>query len=150
MLWYIHGDITQVWPSSMEFQNKWGTSGDIFALYAQCKALGSPKNMTQYADAASGGVSVSVVGGLTQHLRSANFEMPGVGPNASTGEGSDWNTCLLQVNNGVSTYSVNGHVVNGTLSVMDSSGKAVTSGPMAWQGEQAEVYYRNLRIQVLP
>jgi len=150
VLWYIHGDITQVWPSSIEFQNKWGTAGDIFALYAQCKSLGSPKNMTQYADAASGGVSVTVVGGLTQHLRSANFEMPGVGPNAATGEGSDWNTCLLQVDNGVSTYSVNGHVVNGTLSVMDSSGKAVTSGPMAWQGEQAEVYYRNLRIQVLP
>lgn len=150
VLWYIHGDITQVWPSSIEFQNKWGTAGDIFALYAQCKTLGSPKNMMQYADAASGGVSVTVVGGLTQHLRSANFEMPGVGPNASTGEGSDWNTCLLQVNNGVSTYSVNGHVVNGTLAVMDSSGKPVTSGPMAWQGEQAEVYYRNLRIQVLP
>ncbi len=147
VMWHIHGDKTQVWPSSIEFQNKWGTTGDIFAIYAQCKSPGAAGNTTTFAE---GGALVSVVGGLTQHSRSANFENPGVGPNASTGEGSDWNTCLLQVDGGTATYSVNGHIVNRVSNVMNSAGTAVTTGYIAWQGEQAEVYYRNLRIQVLP
>jgi hypothetical protein len=150
VLWQIHGDKTQVWPSAIEFQNKWGSTGDIFALYAQCKTLGLPSNMTQFAAASAGGVPVTVIGGLAQHMRSGDFETPGVGPNAATGEGSDWNSCLLQADNGAATYTVNGHIVNQTTAVMDSSGKPVTSGYIAWQGEQAEVYYRNLRIQVLP
>jgi Domain of Unknown Function (DUF1080) len=150
LVWYIHGDKTQVWPSSIEFQNKWGSTGDIFALYAQCKSLGVPGNLTQFAEAANGGIPMTVIGGLTQHMRSGDFETPGVGPNAATGVGSDWNTCLLQVNAGTATYTVNGHIVNRTLGVMNSAGTAVTSGFMAWQAEQAEVYYRNLRIQVLP
>src|SRR5450432_2453970 len=91
VLWQIHGDKTQVWPSSIEFQNKWGTTGDIFALYAQCQSLGAPGNTTQFADTSAGGVPVTVTGGLTQHMRSADFETPGVGANAASGEGSDWN-----------------------------------------------------------
>ena len=35
------------------------------------------------------------------------------------------------------------------VKVMDKNGNPITSGPIAWQAEQAEVYYRNLRIQVL-
>jgi hypothetical protein len=149
LLWQIHGDRTQVWPSSIEFQNKWGSTGDIYALYAQCQSLGAPNDKTTFADTSAGGVPVTVTGGLTQHARSADFEMPGVGPNAASGEGSDWNSCLLQVNAGVATYTVNGHVVNKTLSVSNSAGMPVTEGYIAWQAEQAEVYYRNLRIQVL-
>jgi hypothetical protein len=149
VLWQIHGDRTQVWPSAIEFQNKWGSTGDIFALYAQCQSLGAPGNPTTFADTTAGGVPVTVTGGLTQHARSADFETPGVGPNAATGEGSDWNSCTLQANAGVAVYTVNGHVVNKTLSVSDSTGKPVTTGYIAWQAEQAEVYYRNLRIQVI-
>ena len=151
VLWHIHGDKTQVWPSSIEFQNKWGSTGDIFALYAQCKSLGAAGDPTQFADAAAGGTAMTVDGstGLVQHMRAGNFELPGVGTGASSGQGSDWNTCLLQVDGGAATYVVNGHVVNRVLSVMDKTGKPVTEGPIAWQAEQAEVYYRNLRIQVL-
>ncbi len=152
MLWHIHGDLTQVWPSSIEFQNKWGTTGDIFALYAQCKSLGAPGMPTQFAEVAAGGTVVTVNGstGLVQHLRSADWETPGVGVGADTGVGSDWNTCLLQVDGGTAVYTVNGHVVNRISEVMDKTGKDVTSGPIAWQAEQAEVFYRNLRLQVLP
>lgn len=152
VLWHIHGDKTQVWPSSIEFQNKWGTTGDIFALYAQCVSLGAPGAPTQFAEAAAGGVNVTVNGsnGLIQHLRSANFETPGVGTGAATGVGSDWNTCLLHVDGGTAIYTVNGHVVNRISAVLDKTGKPVTSGPIAWQAEQAEVFYRNLRLQVLP
>jgi hypothetical protein len=72
------------------------------------------------------------------------------GAQASTGVGTDWNSCLLQVDGGAAVYTVNGHVVNRVLSVMDKNGSPVTSGPIGWQAEQAEVYYRNLQIQVLP
>jgi 3-keto-disaccharide hydrolase len=152
VLWHIHGDKTRVWPSSIEFQNKWGTTGDIFALYAQCKSLGLPNDLAQFAEAAAGGVEMTVNGsnGLVQHMRSADWETPGVGPGAATGEGSDWNSCLLQVDGGTAVYTVNGHVVNRVLEVMDKNGNPITSGFIAWQAEQAEVYYRNLRIQVLP
>jgi Domain of Unknown Function (DUF1080) len=152
LLWHIHGTITQVWPPSIEFQNKWGTTGDIYALYSQCRSLGAPSNPMQFAEAAAGGTAVLVNGatGLVEHIRSMDWEMPGVGANAATGVGSDWNTCLLQVDGGTAVYNVNGHVVNRISEVMDSTGKDVTSGPVAWQAEQAEVYYRNLRIQVLP
>ncbi len=152
VFWQIHGDKTQVWPSAIEFQNKWGSTGDVFAIYADCMSPVVPgkTNPYQFEEIASGGVSTTIVGGLTQVSRSANFETLGVGPNASTGEGSDWNSCLLQVNAGTAVYTVNGHIVNRVLGVTDSGKTPVTSGFIAWQAEQAEVYYRNLRIQVLP
>jgi hypothetical protein len=64
--------------------------------------------------------------------------------------GSDWNSCLLHVEGGTAVYTVNGHVVNRVTSVSDKNGNPVTSGFIAWQAEQAEVFYRNMRIQVLP
>jgi hypothetical protein len=138
VLWHLHGDVTQLWPPSMEFQNKDGTTGDIFALYARCTSPGSAGDKTVFAE---GGASVLVDGsnGFVQHGRSANYEVVG-----------DWTPCLMEVNGGTATYTVNGHIVNRVLSVMDAKGQPVSSGPIAWQAEQAEVYYRNLRIEVLP
>ena len=88
--------------------------------------------------------------GFVQHHRSADWELTAdlEGGISTTGAGTDWNSCLLQVNAGAATYTVNGHVVNQVLAVMDTNGNPVTSGPVAWQAESAEVYYRNLRIQV--
>jgi hypothetical protein len=40
--------------------------------------------------------------------------------------------------------------VNKVLATMDTTGRAITSGPIALQAEHAEVFYRNIRIQVLP
>jgi hypothetical protein len=138
VLWHLHGDVTQLWPPSMEFQNKDGTTGDIFALYARCTAPGSADDKTVFAE---GGSSVLVDGsnGFVQHRRSANYEVAG-----------DWTPCLMEVDGGTAVYSVNGHVVNRVLSVMDAKGQPVSSGPIAWQAEQAEVFYRNLRIEVRP
>jgi hypothetical protein len=136
VLWHLHGDITQLWPASMEFQNKDGTTGDIFALYARCTAPGSASDKTVFAE---GGAAVLVDGsnGFVQHRRSANYEVPG-----------DWTPCVMDVDGGTAVYSVNGHIVNRVLSVMDAKGQPVSSGPIAWQAEQAEVFYRNLRIEV--
>jgi hypothetical protein len=138
LLFHIHGDKTQVWPSSIEFQNKEGSTGDIFALYARCTSL-ARNGGTSFVDMAEGGTAKLVDGsnGYVQHSRSQNFERP------------DWNSNELQVDGGAAVYLVNGHVVNKVLSVTDKSGKAVTSGPIALQAEHAETYYRNIRIQVL-
>ena len=57
---------------------------------------------------------------------------------------------MLEVSGTGAVYTVNGHIVNRVLSVMDAKGQPVSSGPIAWQAEQAEVFYRNLRIEVLP
>jgi 3-keto-disaccharide hydrolase len=154
VLWSLFGDVSQIWPSSIEFQNKWGSTGDIFALYAQCKSLGAPGDSTTYAPASAGGTQMTVNGstGFVQHHRSANYELTTLpdGGTSANGYGTGWNSCLLEANAGVSTYTVNGHVVNQTLGITDQSGSAVLSGPIGWQAESSEVYYRNLQIQVLP
>jgi hypothetical protein len=139
LLFLVHGDVHQVWPSSIEFQVKEGSTGDIFALYAQCTALGK-NGGTTFVDAADGGTAKLVDGstGFVQHARSESFEVAG------------WNDILLQVAAGAATYSVNGHVVNRVLKVMDKQGKAITSGPVALQAEHAEVFYRNVSILELP
>ncbi|MGD0674395.1 MAG: family 16 glycoside hydrolase [Polyangiaceae bacterium] len=157
LLWALSGDLAQVWPSCIEFQNKWGTTGDIFALYAQCEAYGTPgsaTSLTTYEPPEAGGVETLVDGsnGYVQHHRSEDWEMMtladgGISPD---GAGTGWNSCLLQVDNGAAIYTVNGHVVNQVILAMDQSGKPVLSGPLAWEAESAEVYYRNLQIQVLP
>jgi Domain of Unknown Function (DUF1080) len=57
----------------------------------------------------------------------------------------------LQVDRGAAVYIVNGHVINRIVSVTDRSGATgvpVTEGPIALQAEHAEVFYRNVRIQV--
>jgi len=157
VLWSLFGDVAQVWPSSIEFQNKWGTTGDIFALYAQCKSYGAPGDPTTYAPASAGGTEMTVDGstGFVQHHRSANYELTTLpdGGTSANGYGTGWNSCLLQANAGVSTYTVNGHVVNQTLAIMQPTAQGsmpVLSGPIGWQAESSEVYYRNLQIQVLP
>ncbi|MES1172889.1 MAG: DUF1080 domain-containing protein [Myxococcales bacterium] len=138
VLWHLHGDITQLWPSSIEFQNKLGSTGDVFALYARCTSPGAPGNTAIFAE---GGAPVLVDGsnGFVQHGRSANFEVA-----------DGWTPLILQVNADSAVYTVNGHVVNRVSKVTTANGAAVTSGPIAWQAEQAEVFYRNLRIEVLP
>lgn len=142
VLWHMHGDLTQVWPSSIELQIKDGTTGDIFALYARCTSL-ARNGGTTFVDAADGGTMKVVNGanGYVQHGRSENFEVDG------------WNSLELQVDGGTAIYIVNGHIVNRVLAVNDrsgSTGNPVTSGPIALQAEHAEVFYRNVRIQVLP
>jgi len=139
VLFHLHGATQQVWPPSIEFQIKDGTTGDIFAIYARCTSLADDGG-TVFVSAAAGGTEKLVNGsnGFVQHGRSENFEVP------------DWNQLLLEVDGGTATFSVNGHVVNQVLSVMDKTGSPVASGAIALQAEHAEVYYRNIELQELP
>jgi hypothetical protein len=139
VLFHLHGNIQQVWPPSIEFQIKDGTTGDIFAIYARCTSLADDGG-TVFVPAAAGGTEKLVNGsnGFVQHGRSENFEV------------ADWNQLLLEVDGGTATFSVNGHIVNQVLSVMDKTGSPVASGAIALQAEHAEVYYRNIELQELP
>lgn len=141
VLFHLHGDTTKVWPSSIEFQIKDGTTGDIFALYARCTSL-AKNGGTTFVDEADGGTPKVVDGanGNVQHKGSADYEVDG------------WNSIELQVTGGAAVYIVNGHVVNRILGVNDRSGTTgapVTAGPIALQAEHAEVFYRNIRIQAV-
>lgn len=139
ILFHLHRAPTQVWPPSIEFQIKDGSTGDIFALYARCTSLGR-NGGTTFVDMADGGTEKLVNGssGFVQHIRSTNREVP------------EWNSLLLEVNGGTAVFNVNGQVVNRVLSVMDRDGNPISSGPIAFQAEHAETFYRNIRIQVLP
>ncbi|HYO97707.1 MAG TPA: DUF1080 domain-containing protein [Polyangiaceae bacterium] len=139
ILFHLHRAPTQVWPPSIEFQIKDGSTGDIFALYARCTSL-ARNGGTTFVDLADGGTEKLVNGstGFVQHIRSANREVP------------EWNSLLLEVNGGTAVFNVNGQVVNRVLSVMDRDGNPIISGPIAFQAEHAETFYRNIRIQVLP
>jgi hypothetical protein len=139
ILFHLHGNTEEVWPPSIEFQIKDGTTGDIFAIYARCTSLGQ-NGGTTFVPAAAGGTEKLVNGsnGFVQHGRSENFELP------------EWNQLLLEVDGGTATFSVNGHVVNQVLSVMDKSGSPINSGAIALQAEHAEVFYRNIVIEQLP
>lgn len=138
ILFHVHGAKTEVWPPSIEFQIKDGTTGDLFALYARCTTLGR-NGGTTFAEADAGGTMRLVDGsnGFVGHTRSANFEK------------ADWNALEMRVAGGVAVFLVNGNVVNRVLSAMDRTGSPITSGPIALQAEHAEVFYRNIRIQVL-
>jgi hypothetical protein len=139
VLFHLHENREQVWPPSIEFQIKEGTTGDIFAIYARCTSL-ALNGGTSFVPASAGGTEKLVNGsnGFVQHGRSENFELP------------EWNLLLLDVAGGSATYSVNGHIVNQVLSVTDKAGSAVTSGPIALQAEHAEVFYRSMVIEELP
>ncbi len=144
ILFNVHGDLTQVWPSSVEFQVKDGTVGDIFALLARCTSLAAGGTGTSFVDTTAGGTMkvINGSGGNARHMRAAgltNLEIP-----------NDWNSVQLQADAGAAVFIVNGRVVNKVLGSMTSSGAAVTAGPIALQAEHAEVFYRNIRIQVLP
>jgi hypothetical protein len=139
VLFHLHGNTQQVWPPSIEFQIKEGTTGDIFAIYARCTSL-AENGGTTFVRAEDGGTEKLVNGsnGFVQHGRSESFELP------------EWNQLLLEVDGGTATFSVNGHVVNQVLSVTDKNGSPVTSGAIALQAEHAEVFYRNIQLQELP
>jgi Domain of Unknown Function (DUF1080) len=94
-----------------------------------------------FVDAADGGVQKLLNGsaGLFRHQHSAKVDSL-----------TDWNSVELSVTGDSAVYFVNGQMVNKVFNIQDRNGNRVTSGPIALQAEHAEVFYRNVRLQVLP
>jgi hypothetical protein len=140
ILFHVTGDRRKVWPDSTEFQIKENETGDIYALNSTCTSLAVGGGLT-FVDVAAGGVSklVNGTGGNAPHHHLVGmFELP------------DWNTVELTVNQDTAVYVVNGRMVNKVFNIKDTSGRAVITGPIVLQAEHAEVFYRNVRLQVLP
>jgi len=141
-----------VWPDSVELQigsDAWGNdwvTGNIFMLVDRTRAkwpwatLNGKSAFSETGPQKSIGAPASYALGYS----SAQLDKP-----------NDWNVIELTVHGAADAeYKVNGTVVN-RLFDMECSANGTTfapldRGPIALQAEFAEVYFRNIKIKVLP
>ena len=76
------------------------------------------------------------------------------GAGSSTTPATEWNTIELTVHGSKdASYSVNGTVVNGLTDMecqVNGTWMPLDHGPIAVQAEFAEIYFRNIKIKILP
>lgn len=149
---HVCNEPTVVWPDSVELQigsDTWGNdwvTGNIFMLVNKTRAqwpsatlMGKKAFSDTGTKGSLGGPSVSYALGLS----SAQLDKP-----------DDWNIIELTVNGATEAeYKVNGTVVNRLFDMECDEGegfKPLERGPIALQAEFAEVYFRNVKIKVLP
>ena len=148
---HICNNPATVWPDSVEFQigsDAWGNdwvTGNIFMLVSKTRAqwssatLNGKKAFSETGTKANLGAPASYALGLS----SAQLDKP-----------NDWNTIDLTVHGSTDAeYKVNGTVVNRVFDMECDEGqgfKPLDHGPIAVQAEFAEVYFRNIKIKVLP
>ena len=148
---HVCNDPTQVWPESLEFQigsQAWPGDwvvGNIFMLVNKTRA--------QWPFVMMNGQQVFSENGTRKSIGApASYEraLAPVQLNSNT----DWNILELTVHGSKDAeYKVNGTVVNRVFSMECNEGgtwKPLDHGPIALQAEFAEVYFRNVRIKVLP
>jgi hypothetical protein len=146
VLYHITNSLTAVWPDSLEFQigssplgGDWIT-GDIFMLNVGVTRADWPNMNGMFSE---------------------NGTRTKIGPGNNRGrvamqlnKDTDWNVIELTVHGSTdSEYKVNGTVVNRLYNFEYNSGgtfRPLDHGPLALQAEFAEVYFRNIRIQLLP
>jgi hypothetical protein len=158
---HITAPLGDVWPTSVEFQlgsqawpGDW-VSGNIFMLVNKTRA--------QWPYVMMNGQQVYSPTGTKKKIGApTSYELARVpSPNLNMGGGKNdppatqWNTAELTVNGSKSAeYKVNGTVVNGLTDMeVDTGGGTfapLDKGPIAIQAEFAEVYFRNIKIKVLP
>lgn len=149
---HICNSPTKVWPDSIEFQlgsQEWGNdwvSGNIFMLIKNTRAKWTSATLNG-KDAFSETGAEKTIGAPDSYYRglaSAQLDHP-----------DDWNIIELTVHGSTDAeYKVNGTVVNRVFD-MECSADGQTfapldKGPIALQAEYAEVYFRNIKIKVLP
>lgn len=149
------------WPTSVEFQlgsqdwpGDW-VSGNIFMLVNKTRAQWTYAMMDgQQAWSATG--TKKTIGAPESYYKALS-----VPPNLNKGGGesvttaaTEWNTVELTVHGSKSAeYKVNGTVVNGLTDMEVDAGNGfvpLDHGAIALQAEFAEVYFRNIKIKVLP
>jgi hypothetical protein len=148
---HICNEPSKVWPDSVELQlgsDVWGNdwvTGNIFMLVKNTRAqwpsatlMGKPAFSETGTKASLGAPQEYALG-----RSSAQLDMP-----------NDWNIVELTVKGAAEAeYKVNGTVVNRLFDMECDEGtglKPLERGPIALQAEWAEVYFRNVKIKVLP
>lgn len=150
------------WPTSLEFQlgsqawpGDW-VSGNVFMLVDKTRAQWSYTTMNNQQVYSPTGMK-KMIGAPDSYYKalapSPNLNKGGAGSSATPA--TDWNVVELTVHGSKdATYNVNGTVVNGLTDMEYDSGggsfKPLDHGPIALQAEFAEVYFRNIKIKVLP
>jgi Domain of Unknown Function (DUF1080) len=161
LCFHICNDPTQVWPESIEFQigsQAWPGDwvvGNIFMLVNKTRAQWSFTMMNGQEVFSAAGTK-KMIGAPASYYKalapSPNLNMDGAGSSASPA--TAWNTIELTVHGSKdASYNVNGTVVNGVTDMECQVGGTwmpLDHGPLALQAEFAEVYFRNIKIKVLP
>ncbi len=148
---HVCNDPTQVWPESIEFQigsQAWPGDwvvGNIFMLVNKTRA--------QWPFAMQDGHEVFSENGTKKNIGAPASYYKALAP-SQLNSNTDWNILELTVHGSTDAeYKVNGTVVNRVFDMECNEGgtwKPLDHGPIALQAEFAEVYFRNIRIKMLP
>jgi len=158
---HVTAPLGDVWPTSVEFQlgsqafpGDW-VSGNIFMLVNKTRAQWPNVMMNGYPVWSATGTKKKIGAPTSYELGRAvppNLNIDGAsGAPAAT----HWNIVELTVHGSKDAeYKVNGTVVNGLTDMEYDTGNGTFApldhGPIAIQAEFAEVYFRNIKIKVLP
>jgi hypothetical protein len=160
LCFHICNDVGAVWPDSLELQigaTPWGgpggTMGDnidwvvgnIFMLVSRTRAQWPYKTVSGLQVYSPTGTK-KLLGAPTQYAKGMTDkqrDMP-----------TEWNTVELTVHGSKdATYVVNGEVANGMFDMecqVNGTWQPLDKGPLALQAEFAEIYFRNVKIKILP
>jgi hypothetical protein len=158
---HVTAPLGDVWPTSVEFQlgsqawpGDW-VSGNIFMLVNKTRAQWTYTTMNGQQVWSPTGTKKKIGAPTSYELArvpSPNLNLDG---GKSDPAATRWNTVELTVHGSKDAeYKVNGTVVNGLTDMeVDTGGGTfapLDKGPIAIQAEFAEVYFRNIKIKVLP
>lgn len=160
LCFHICNSETVVWPDSVEFQlgaTMWGgpgttgsdnidwVSGNVFMLVQRTRA--------QWPNKTVSGVKVYSPDGTKTLLGAPTSYAKGQTDKQRNKDG-EWNVIELTVHGSKdATYVVNGEVANGLTDMecqVNGTWQPLDKGKLALQAEFAEVYFRNIKIKVLP
>jgi hypothetical protein len=134
ILFHITGDVTKVWPDSIECQIGGSQLGGPYVA-GDVWVLGNP-TFAQFAD--QNGQRRTAGGGYGMAAARAHAE------NAY----GEWNTIEITVDGAAeAVYSVNGVEVNHVFD-MTHDGQPLSEGFISVQAEYAELFYRNIRYKL--
>jgi hypothetical protein len=148
---HLCGNLDQVWPESLELQigsQAWPGDwvvGNIFMLINKTRA--------QWPYTMMNGQEVFSANGTKKSIGAPASYYKGLAP-SQLNLNDEWNIIELTVHGSRDAeFKVNGTVVNQLFDMecnADGTWKPLDQGPIALQAEWAEVYFRNIRIKVLP
>lgn len=149
LLYHVHGP-NMVWPAGVECQIQEGDTGDTWAVRTQIRTTveaGQPdENQWQFAEPDKGGQWEIIAREPGRNLRVIK---------SHTNEVDGWNQVEVIVRGDEATHIVNGEAVNRVYGMRrwdpaTKSWQPLKKGRIALQAEGAELFYRNIRIELLP
>jgi hypothetical protein len=148
---HLCGNLDQVWPESLELQigsQAWPGDwvvGNIFMLINKTRA--------QWPYTMMNGQEVFSANGTKKSIGAPASYYKALAP-SQLNLNDDWNIIELTVHGSTDAeYKVNGTVVNQLFDMecnVTGTWQPLDSGPIALQAEWAEVYFRNIKIKMLP